>query len=114
VRAIVGPWDHSLYDPGPAVETRYEMVRWWDYWLKGRNTGIMDEPRLTAYMRRSHEPDPWIRGQDIPGDWRADSWPPKGLAERAWYFHADHGLREAPPLTTTAPHGAIRSAHAQA
>lgn len=47
VKAIIGPWNHTfLHDavPGPAIEWRDQAVRWWDQRLKGRNTGIMDEP----------------------------------------------------------------------
>ncbi|MEX2470071.1 MAG: CocE/NonD family hydrolase [Pseudohongiellaceae bacterium] len=27
-----------------------EQLRWWDYWLKGEDNGIMDEPPVTFYM----------------------------------------------------------------
>ena len=41
--------------PGPAIGFLQEAVRWWDHWLKGVATGIMDEPllRLDAGERRS-------------------------------------------------------------
>ncbi|MGH7498295.1 MAG: CocE/NonD family hydrolase [Gemmatimonadales bacterium] len=91
-KAVVGPWNHSSREPGPAPEYRYEQVRWWDYWLKGRNTGILDEPRVTVYMRSSFEPQPWIGTKDIPGEWRSDDWPPKGLTQRAFYLGPNHTL----------------------
>jgi hypothetical protein len=28
-----------------------EAVRWWDRWLKGIDTGIMDEPFLRIWMQ---------------------------------------------------------------
>lgn len=99
--AVIGPWNHDLSSPGPAVEYRHQQVRWWDYWLKGRNTGILDEPRVTAYMRYSHPPDPWIRGRDVPGEWRADTWPPRGLAWQPWYLQPNHDLRPTPPAGAT-------------
>ena len=50
---IIGPWGH-LYPhdgvPGPAIGYLQEAVRWWDQWLKGRDTGIMNEPMLRAYI----------------------------------------------------------------
>ena len=40
---IIGPWGH-LYPhdgvPGPAIGYLQEAVRWWDQWLKDRDTGI--------------------------------------------------------------------------
>ena len=47
LRAIVGPWNHNFpHDaaPGPQIEWREEAVRWWDYWLKGRDTGVITIP----------------------------------------------------------------------
>jgi hypothetical protein len=32
------------------------MLRWWDYWLKGVDTGVMDEPILRAWMTESVKP----------------------------------------------------------
>ena len=50
---MIGPWAH-LYPhegyPGPAIGFLQECLRWWDDWLKGAQTGIMDEPRLRAWM----------------------------------------------------------------
>ena len=34
--------------PGPAIGYLQECLRWWDYWLKGIETGIMDEPAWPA------------------------------------------------------------------
>ena len=35
-------------EPGPAIGFLQELLRWWDFWLKGRDTGIMREPLLRA------------------------------------------------------------------
>ena len=43
IKAIVGPWNHSFpndADFGPRIEWRDQAVRWFDYWLKGRDTGV--------------------------------------------------------------------------
>ena len=59
MKAILGPWNHSFphdADPGPAIEWRDEATRWWDYWLKGKQNGIMDEPRFEVYMRHCTRP----------------------------------------------------------
>ena len=49
VKALLGPWNHTWpndADPGPEVEWRTDAVRWWDYWLKGAQNGVMDGPRF--------------------------------------------------------------------
>jgi len=94
VKAIIGPWNHTFpHDavPGPAIEWRDQAVRWWDHWLKGKQSGIMDEPRIAVYMRHWHPPG--LELKEIPGDWRGEeSWPPRGLEYRTYYPHADHSL----------------------
>lgn len=35
----------------PYHEYKEEMLRWFDYWLKGEDTGIADEPRVKMYIR---------------------------------------------------------------
>ncbi len=61
VKAIVGPWNHTFpndAEPGPQIEWRNEAVRWFDHWLKGRDTGVEHDPRLVIYMQHWHPPDP--------------------------------------------------------
>ena len=56
------------------MEWRHEAVRWFDHWLKGEDTGIMDEPRFAVFVRDWHPPGP--RLEDAPGRWRyEDGWP---------------------------------------
>ena len=62
--------------PGPQIEWRNEAVRWFDHWLKGRDTGVEHDPRLVIYMQHWHPPDPSL--ENVPGEWRReDVWPPK-------------------------------------
>ena len=68
VKAIVGAWNHTYPDepyPKPGFEWKREIVRWFDQWLKGRNTGIMEEPRLAVYVRKWHPPGPYL--EEAPG-----------------------------------------------
>ena len=47
-KGLIGPWAHNTRtspSPGPAIGFLQEALRWWDQWLKGIDTGIMDEPR---------------------------------------------------------------------
>ncbi|MGI9557550.1 MAG: CocE/NonD family hydrolase, partial [Solirubrobacterales bacterium] len=47
----------------PFHELHDEMLRWFDHWLKGIDTGLMDEPPVKV----------WVRGAE---EWRtADEWP---------------------------------------
>ncbi len=74
---LVGPWSHRYpHDgiPGPAIGFLQEAVRWWDYWLKDQQNGIMDEPMLRAYMLDSVPPTTSYATR--PGRWVAESsWP---------------------------------------
>jgi putative CocE/NonD family hydrolase len=53
-KGLIGPWSHQYPEegtPGPAIDFRSECVRWWDQWLRGEETGIMDEPQLRVWMQ---------------------------------------------------------------
>jgi putative CocE/NonD family hydrolase len=58
-KGLIGPWAHSfphVAKPGPTIDFIAYAVRWWDYWLRGIDNGIMDEPRLICWMQESEEP----------------------------------------------------------
>ncbi|MGH2766176.1 MAG: CocE/NonD family hydrolase, partial [Actinomycetota bacterium] len=96
-RGVVGPWNHAWpHDatPGPEIEWRREAVRWWDRWLKDEDTGILDEPRLTVYLRSWHPPDPTL--EVVPGTWRGEDWPIGGAEDRALHLRDDGSLGERP------------------
>ena len=40
-------------------EGKVEMLRWYDYWLKGKDTGIMDEPPVKICVRVSTDECSW-------------------------------------------------------
>ena len=97
VHALVGPWNHdtpneSVY--GPRIEWRDQAVRWFDHWLKGIDNGVERDPRLIIYQQHSHPPG--AQPQDVPGEWRAESWPPAGLKSVTWFLSADHRLSGTP------------------
>lgn len=76
-KALIGPWTHVYpHDgaPGPNIHYLQESVRWWNYWLKGEDTGIMDEPAYRVWMLEPHEPAPYY--DTHPGRWVAEpEWP---------------------------------------
>ncbi|MGA7402935.1 MAG: CocE/NonD family hydrolase [Candidatus Sulfotelmatobacter sp.] len=94
VKAIVGPWNHTFPNdavPGPQIEWRNEAVRWFDHWLKGRDTGVEQDPRLVIYMQHWHPPDPNL--ENVPGEWRReDVWPPKEAQPSTLFLQSDHSL----------------------
>lgn len=60
-RAIIGPWAHEYPEvatPGPAIGFLQEALRWWDQWLLGRDSGILQEPALRVYIQESAPPRP--------------------------------------------------------
>jgi hypothetical protein len=85
-KGLIGPWAHAFPDdasPGPSIGFLQECVRWFDHWLKGIDTGLMDEPMLRVWMQDSVEPRP---SYDVrPGRWVAEpSWPSPNVGSRVW------------------------------
>ncbi len=99
VKAMVGPWHHSYpHDgwPKPQMEWRNEAVRWYDQWLKGKDTGILAEPRFAVFVRQSHPPDPKL--DEVKGEWRwEDGWPIARIRNQALYPQPNHTLSATPP-----------------
>lgn len=98
VKAIIGPWNHTFpndAEPGPQIEWRDQALRWWDYWLKNHNTGIMDGPPLSIYMQDWHAPD--VHLKNVPGKWRSEiGWPPQNVANTTLYLYDAHALSTDP------------------
>jgi putative CocE/NonD family hydrolase len=105
VKGLVGPWDHFWpHDawPGESIEWRAEAVRWFDHWLKGEDTGMLEEPKLAVFMRDWHPPSADI--ETVPGHWRwLDSWPPAGQQIKTLYAQAGGLLATAPAAAGQAP-----------
>lgn len=95
-KGLIGPWAHGYPHfalPGPQIGFLQEMLRWWDYWLKGIATGVMDEPMLRAWMTESVKPA--THHDVLPGRWIAEpSLPPPGRTSQR-LFLTDEGLRDA-------------------
>ena len=92
IRAALGPYKHDWPDngvPGPNYEWRHEAVRWWDYWLKDKDTGIMDDAPLALFMREGHGPDAAL--EITPGHWISEVWPIPGTT---WQKHFPSEYRQ--------------------
>jgi uncharacterized protein len=77
VRGLIGPWAHSFphdVTVQPEIGWLQEVVRWCDHWMKGLQTGIMEEPLYRAWMQESLPPRTCYT--DRPGRWVSeDAWP---------------------------------------
>jgi len=73
VKLLIGPWSHhSLgkstlgeYDFGEEAKKNLKEIelRWFDYWLKGEENGIMDDPLVELF---AVGPNNWITGETYP------------------------------------------------
>jgi hypothetical protein len=78
-KMIIGP---PVYLDRPVYQYAYESLRWFDHWLKGMDTGIMDEPRLSLFVVGT-------------GEWKlAEEWPLPETKFTAFYLHANGLLSE--------------------
>jgi len=96
-KGLIGPWPHTWpmeSIPTPEIGYLQEALRWWDHWLKGIDTGIMDEPMLRVWMEDYVPPRPLLEHQ--PGRWVAEEeWPSPRIAPRLLRLGADGVLRGA-------------------
>lgn len=96
-KGLIGPWSHTfphMGSPGPAIGFLQEALRWWDHWLKGADTGVMDEPMLRAWMQDWAPPQPWL--EEVPGRWVAEeAWPSPRIGSLTLRLDADGVLRDA-------------------
>ncbi|MBQ1075762.1 CocE/NonD family hydrolase [Micromonospora sp. C31] len=74
-RVVIGPWPHTGGVLGGAgYNLADEHVRWFDHWLRGRDTGIMDGPAVRYHLMGADE-------------WRtARSWPPEPAPTGTWHL----------------------------
>ena len=85
-KLIIGPWGHTtdftrqvgVMDFGPAAaQDYYEILsHWFDYWLKGIDTGVMDEPPIRRFLMGANC---WVK---------EERWPPVGVVPTDYFFHS--------------------------
>ena len=93
-RLIAGPWEHQMPDrarPGPRIDIFHEQLRWMDYWLKGKDTGVLKDPPIALYVSESTPIEEMRLNTAIQkGKWRAEeTFPPKGTTWTPWYLGQD-------------------------
>ena len=85
-KLIMGPWPHQLsmstktgdidFGVGSMVDLDALDIRWFDYWLKGIDNGILDEPPLRIFIMGINE-------------WRDEhEWPLARTDWQKWYLHS--------------------------
>jgi hypothetical protein len=107
-RLIIGPWGHLLpytvpssrgtgdIDFGPAalIDLNETLLRWFDYWLKDVDNGVMEEPPVTIFTLGENR---WKTLSD---------WPPPNMRQVRYYLHSQQGansLRGDGVLSTIPP-----------
>ncbi len=100
-KLVIGPWTHGTWRQTQQGELNFpensimndllEVLRWFDYWLQGKDNGIMSEPAVKYYVMGAI-------AENAPGnEWRtASDWPPAAQAT-PFYFQAGGGLQPARP-----------------
>lgn len=74
-RIVIGPWSHTN---NAGFDLAAEHLRWYDYWLKGIDNGIMDEAPIHYYTL----------GAPKGKEWRtAWQWPLANEKLTRYYFH---------------------------
>lgn len=107
-KLIIGPWAHGGPNGRPVGEFNFPpnsqqlphgcgSTEWFDYYLKGVDTGIEKVPAVQYYTMGA------IGEKNAPGNqWKtADNWPVPAVPT-SFYLHADGSLRASPPQSLTA------------
>ena len=96
-KGIAGPWGHKYPHvgiPGPAIGFLQECNRWWDKWLKGKNTGVEKDPPLRLWLQESEAPQPHFDARK--GHWIGlPDWPSKNIKPARFHL-GDGTLLSAP------------------
>jgi len=72
-RVSIGPWTHTQQD---RFDFAAEHLRWWDYWLKGIDNGIMREDPVHYYVMGAPDENAWrsARTWPLPEERRTAYW----------------------------------------
>lgn len=91
-KLMITPWTNEYYQPWifETISFNQQILKWFDYWMKGMDTGIMDEPEIAIYDSGT-------------GKWRYENEYP--LARTKWtrYYLADGKIGTVPPVDGEAP-----------
>jgi putative CocE/NonD family hydrolase len=97
-RAIIGAWNHGgqqnaspyVTPTSEAVRQSLEWLRFFDYYLKGIDTGVMPQERTLLYYTMGEE------------KWKeTKTWPVQGSAPVRWYMTQDNMLSANAPTVSS-------------
>jgi uncharacterized protein len=96
-KLTMGPWGHGQieevkYPPNSVINVTEEASRWFEYWLQGKDNGMMDEPPVKYYVMGD------VNDPKAPGnEWRtATSWPVPAKTT-SYFLTAGGGLSDKLP-----------------
>lgn len=106
-KLLIGPWPHRLsidtsklgdfdYGSHSMVPLVKETIRWFDYWLKGIENGVVDEPQCRMFLMGENR---WFE---------TDSFPIKEANETSFLLGADG------PANSLAGQGVLSNEHGRA
>jgi putative CocE/NonD family hydrolase len=100
---IIGPWTHGVgarqvgelnFGPSAALKVGDFQFQWFEYWLKGRETGIQDWPAFYLFVMGENR-------------WRGENeWPLKRTEFTSYFLHSSgraNSLKGQGALNTTKP-----------
>lgn len=68
----------------PFIEEHDKMFRWYDYWIKGIDNGVMDDPAVSVFVEGTRT---YVGGEQ---------WPPKPVSHRPLYLRTRRALSPEP------------------
>ena len=112
-KLLMGPWPHQInkstqigdfnFGADALMDMHNYQLQWFDYWLKGEDNGVMDQPPVDIFIMGDNK---WRREKE---------WPLAGTQWRTYYLHSggkansrfgDGGLSAEPPQIVSGTAGA--------
>ena len=88
-RLVIGPWGHTGlvngemdFGPDAAYEDYLSRLRWYDYWLKEMENGLMDESPVRLFLMGVNR---WVEFQN---------WPPNQTRYQPLFFRQGTGVNK--------------------
>jgi len=114
---VIGPWLHGYEDfgrtyagdvdfgPDATLDLNDLRLRWYDQFLKGLDTGVLDEPPVRLFVMGGGSGRRNLDGRlEHGGHWRSEhEWPLARTRWTAWYLHPDGSLRPDGPPAASSP-----------
>lgn len=110
VKLVVGPWLHTFNYMQESSAGEIELgnaaarnlndfrLRWFDHWLRGRDTGLESEAPIEYFVMGGGDGRRQRGRLRHGGEWRETPiWPPRGATSHRLYLHEEGRLHPSPP-----------------